>query len=55
MIKDMAQEIRMACRLAGGTMVQHPNLVMLVGASLEQVYTLKIVYELIKGLALYPR
>jgi serine/threonine protein kinase len=50
MIKDMAQEIRMACRMAGSaTHAQHANLVMLVGASLDQVYSLKIVYELIEG------
>ena len=48
MVKDMAQEIRMACRLAS-SMSRHPNLVTFIGATLTSIESLKIVYELVEG------
>jgi serine/threonine protein kinase len=49
MVKDMAQEIRVACMLAAECTVQHPNLAVFVGASINELDSLKIVYELVEG------
>ena len=49
MVKDMAQEIRVACMLAAECTTQHPNLAVFVGASINELDSLKIVYELVEG------